>query len=236
VGKKSTLILVFSSLVLLLVVLPVVIFGPDKIEIWYVAVEAVATLVAAVIAILFYEKFGIGRKIIDKQSDVVLGLAEELKKIRIDFTIGKSINNTGATIFYKPCQRFWYSLNEFDRAKLGFSNKYLVEIGEIAKLGESIYMPSEIKQRMQVLSYTALAHLSETDMNDYMIARKPIAKSKEDEFIGIPIPTGITFLTYKNNWKDLIEAIHNWIKSNAESEIDFNLWEGEVEIFGPFFG
>lgn len=197
--------------------------SPAKLGIWYQSIESIATLGAAFVAILFYEKYGVGRKIVEKQSDYVLKFAELMRKLLVEIEFGNA--EAKGRLFFRPCKTWSYDFNDYDEGILVFRSVLLGEYHKLNEIADSLYFPVELKASAAFLSPTALHGIVKEDFDKYMIVGSPEKNDEGDNFVGKQHGVDLKFKHYKHSWKELVNVVEKWLHEKAEKEVKVILWE-----------
>jgi len=190
---------------------------------------ACAALSTFIIALLFYDKFGIGKKILDKQTETVIELLEKCKNIHfiVENTIDTQKGVTEILIIRGFSKDLSYFKSKIRNEKFVFFNfnNYNNEMNQVLSFSKNIWLPPEIKG---VLSFLDLYSLNGIDLSssiykdNYIFININGRTPKEEKFnIGKKNDNEIKYLDFIENIEKSVLSIEKWI--NQHSNIKFQL-------------
>jgi hypothetical protein len=216
--KKS--ILIFSTIIILFVfALPY--FLNDKIlsEVNFsiTFLSGLSSFITVVIAVLLYSKYGIDKSIKERNLEATLNLLEAVKKTTV------TITGNNWMIRYKPTT---FSMKYYEKSysrKLIFSGDYWEHISNLSAFSENLYLPKDIKQKLDRLLPFSMGQSSEsliiTDYGKVELGKPKSEVWKFDIYNNEPV----TLYDYFLFWEGLISTIQEWCKNNSDSQIDLNI-------------
>jgi hypothetical protein len=195
------------------------------ISVSFSAVGTVATLIALLIAIFLYERFGLESRFINNQTDKVLELVDLLKGkyIMCETNNGKYLlgTNRGKIKTIKEFPKF----NDFDKNKLILisDEDYKKAWSKILVVKRNYWLPQKIKKKLSFLELIALTNVENAQDEKYV--RLDFGIETDKTWSGtIPEMTFEEFITQLDN---LVKSIEKWLKQHSDIIIDFKLEEPE---------
>ncbi|HET9503166.1 MAG TPA: hypothetical protein VFO93_06475 [Hymenobacter sp.] len=195
-----------------------------------VALSAVSTVLTAatfIIAYFLYERLSLDRRIMDKQADTVLQLADFLK--------GKTftVNSEGYGYFIRlaihQLEDFASLPNYPINAQKGLminSNDYNTFFYQLSPLMRSYWMPLEIKEKLQFLEFRLYLEIEKIDsidkLNNYINFQFDYKSEKANYFVALPETTLESFVS---DLKTLVQVIEQWINDRSSIPLELRLWE-----------
>lgn len=181
-------------------------------------IGGVASFIVMIIAIMLYDKFGIEKTIKEKNLDVSLKLLEEIKKITI------VIKGYNYKVFYDVTKIPINAFEEHYGEKLLFPENYREELNSIFVYTNNLYLPREIKEKLDAIIPYSLGALNDGINNDgYGKVIINYRDSTKWMYNHINNETDIKLYDYLIKWDELIFTIQNWCKNNSDSKIDLNI-------------
>lgn len=223
--KTKIFIAVLSLFVVLALIAPIFLYCDiDKaLTLGTNLVGAVSGIGTLVIAFLLFDRFGIGKRIIDKKVDVVIELVEELKGKRMT---ADSDMKDGSRSF----QQIYLSQDMTNHKEEMLNDTlilvdiedYMTGTKELLRLKNNVWMPKEIRNQMKFLelySTEVRTDMSKFDNNQSKIGFTRV--KKEDKNWAIKNDQDTTYLELIENFEKLFETIQSWL--NKHTNIDFDL-------------
>jgi hypothetical protein len=179
-------------------------------------VGTIITIATFIVALLFYEKFSLDAKILDKQADAVLELIGFLKgktflasTPKFTYIIRPDINsllNSKSMPFYK---------NDCNKIVLISNHDYELFINSLMKLSSSYWIPTEIKQKLEFLEFKAT---SDSTFSPEEVIRLGFGTTSGKDLRWTFPET--SFDLFINNLIELVEELENWIKNRSSIPLE----------------
>ncbi len=179
-------------------------------------ISGFATLLTLVIALLLYNKFGIEKSLLDKQTNKVFELLESLNKSFI-FIEGSRI-----MMKFKPTRPYYKIFESHYDKKLLFSPTYMEGLENVWKYSNDIFLPKSIAKRLNKLQIYMLAKKEENLDDDQLRVYVP-TKSDVKEYFGMANNKETVFIDFVTNWNELVDEIKSWISKNSSMKSELNL-------------
>ncbi len=213
------------EIIILLIVIAIIIFTVpfffdkatnDNIVSGVNLIAGFSSLLTLIIALLLFNKFGIETSLLEKQTNQVFELLENLNK--------SIILVRGNHVFMrfnpaKPYQKFYEKY--YDR-KLMFSTRYVEGLENVWKYCDNVFLPKEIATKLRGLQIYMISDIKEEVNEDDLKVSAPF-KSEENEKFGKGNNKDILMIDFVSNWNDLIEEIKKWISTNSSVKSELNL-------------
>lgn len=186
------------------------------------AVGTVGTVATLVIAILLFDRFGLEGKLIVKQTEKVLELADLLKGKTITVKSKESI------YFVRPSRRQLAHFVSFPSYQLDHKkiilmspDDYELALRNIIAVRRSYLLPQIIKDKMTFLQFAAFCKLENIKVEQYV--RFDFNETNNKNWM-LTSPE-ITFEQFNKNLQDLVLEIENWLKKHSDFPLDLKLEE-----------
>jgi len=183
------------------------------------AVGTVATVLTLIIAIFLYDRFGLERKFIDKQTDKIFELSELLMGMNITAKT-KEVNY----IVRLNCERLTH-IKEFPSYKKDSKKSILVSFDDysisfkgLLEIFGSYWIPPEIKNKMEFLDLVAIDKIENPFDENYV--RLNFHSISDNKWV-IIIPK-MTFGNFINNFYELVKVIDDWLNKHSDFPIKLN--------------
>lgn len=191
-------------------------------------IAALCGVITTVIAILLYDKYGVDKKIIDKNLEVVLQFVDELRKTKI-FIHGES-KTSGS---YAMMINFWNKPIEKDdfmsrclNDKLFFKLNYGYAMDNLYEISKNPFMPPEISEKFQKITLHVLTEITEEDkQNGFAVATSSVNMLElddNDQIIGKLNEHDFTVGEYIGNYIEVSNAIKQWLKAHNVDDSSLN--------------
>ncbi len=134
-------------------------------------VGAVSSLLTFLIAVLLFNKFGIEKSIIDRQTEAVISLIEKLKQETFFMDV---VIKTCTTINFSPIRgqkELYGDLMPYQDLPLLFGKSYFEKLKEIQVLVDGLFMPVEIVEQFEQLRFKYGTQASTNFNVEYIIVR-----------------------------------------------------------------
>jgi hypothetical protein len=217
---KKTQIILLIIFAILLLALPFILNNEinTKIGIGINLISGISSIATLIIALVLFNKFGIENSLLDKQTNEVFELLEELNKPLIIMQ-GKS-----AFLKINPAKPYDKHYERFYGYNLIFSSNYMAGLKIISNYGNKIFVPKPIADKIKALDIYMLTSLRKDNVineNEFLVTIKN--NEYEDESSGKPNGKEMNFMEFTTLWNELLEEIKNWIKVNSSREAELNL-------------
>jgi len=183
-------------------------------------ISALSSFITLIIAILLYNKFGIEKEILTKQTKVVFNLLVELKKMRFVFL---RPNNGGLLQVFLDNYKendFWEY--EKDRELL-FNFNYFEALSKIFDISNNVFLPREISEKMKLINISTIKVVDEIKNKHLKVKIFGFSnKSNQDERFGILNDKPITLKEYLKIWDDIISATEKWMQKKSAKHYELN--------------
>jgi hypothetical protein len=229
-NKLSIFFILTSILAILILLLPLLFLCDIKesLTLGATLLTSIAAFATFVVAYLFYDKFGIGKKITEKQTETVIELLEQLRKVWFLIKLEGKDGVTEHLIIRGMSKNLTYF--KFD----SFNNKYITFHFENYNNGmksllsfiNNIWIPLEIKEKMNFLDL----HVLETTSNNNaykenfvtISINNSVEKEKEKEF-GRKNNEDIKYFQFISSMEILVISIEGWLNKHSNIPIDLNI-------------
>lgn len=189
----------------------------SKIKDAFSIILGITSVVVMVISILLFKKYGIDKSIKEKNLDIVLKLLQEIKKVTLTF------NGERSTCFFRLGKYSMVEFEDYYNQKILFPSNYSMDLNSIFTFSDDLYIPDEIKEKLDKLIPYSMARTKVIDENDYFRLFIKRSHSKDSGVNRINDRIDITLFDYLIMWDELITTIKNWINKNSDSKIDLNV-------------
>lgn len=190
----------------------------EKIDAGVTLLSGFATILTLIIALLLFNKFGIEKTYLDKQTQQVFDLLEKLNQPII------TISGVGTYMRLWPTQTRADYYKPYYETKLIFSTKYMKGLEDVFGHCDNIFLPKIIATKLRALRILGITGDKNKNLDSYLIISVPL-KDDHAEGMGQPFQWDkeLTLLEFMNLWSDLIEEIKAWIEQNSSIKSDLNL-------------
>jgi hypothetical protein len=134
----------------------------------FTIISAIATLATLIIAILLYDKFGLGQKLIVKQTDKVFELVDLLKGKVI------TVKTKGFSYFIRPSihqlkllKSMSHFKNDAQKEILISDEDYTIGLKDIMSIKRSYWLPKEIQEKMNFLEVAMIVTVNNNEINKF---------------------------------------------------------------------
>lgn len=217
-NMKKYLIILVCILLVGLVVMPFFLSSTqhDSLLVSTNLVSSISSCVTLLLAILLYSKYGVEKNLLNKQTEVVFSLLQELKKSRFLF-------------FYEGgvLQLFLDNLDSdlFDRYKdkqLLFGRSYIQGLSNIWKISEDVFLPKSIHTSLVPLLFITINFIE--DKGDHLQVRIPMSEVSEESEgpYGLLNNSEMTFKEFTSLWKSVTQLTIKWLNDTSNIKVDLN--------------
>lgn len=188
----------------------------------FTAAGTVATIWTLVIAFYLFDRFGLDTKFIEKKTDKVLDLVNQLK--------GKSINAHSDYIYIiRPSRIQLEQIRSLPQYQNDKTKKVLFSIEdydtatrEITDIMRDYWLPEEIKSKMQFLKILGYNKFNDNSFDKYIRLDFNAKKTEKNWVIVLP---EMTLESFTSNLDDLIATIENWLSKHSGIELNLKMEE-----------
>lgn len=212
---------IITSLLIVIVILGILPFfltpqAKESLSVGAGLVGSLASLVTLLIALSLYSKYGVEKSVLDKQTETVLRLLGELKKVRF------LCEWEGGMLQLKLDRlqnKFW---NDYKYKKLLFDGGYAEGLNSIWEIADDIFLPVEISKKFDALRVQAI--LGNQKGDGYMNVEVPgyFHRTKENHFFGLLNGKQITVEEFVGLWNEVITVTKKWLKDHSNTSVDLN--------------
>ncbi|MFH7002161.1 hypothetical protein [Flavobacterium bizetiae] len=192
-------------------------------------ISIISSLITVVIAFLLFDKFGVSKKALDKNIEVVFKLLEVIKSKTI-FTEYESDSGTHHSVISIGDSSHESKDNDLIKNKIIVFNYDDINKGlnEINQFANNVWLPSQIKNKVQKISLRSASSVKDTISHKdkyvkiyfdlYPEARKDIKvmwfKTNQKE---------TTFEEFRVSLEDLVFEIKTWLNKHSKHKLDLNI-------------
>lgn len=191
-------------------------------------IAALCGVITTIIAILLYDKYGVDRKIIDKNLEVVLQFVDELRKTTI-YIHGES--KTGGSyamminLWSKPINKGDF-MSRYLKDKIFFKLNYGYALNNLYEISKNPFMPPEIGEKFQKITLHVLPEIKEEDkQNGFAIVSSSANRFEsddKDQIIGKLNGHDFTLGEYLDDYVEVRDAIRQWLKAHNVDDSSLN--------------
>lgn len=230
---KKLFIVLFFVLLLVSVVVPLLLNATCEDAIHVIdhisfIIAAFCGIVTTVIAILLYDKYGVDKKIIDKNLEVVLQFVDELRKTTICIHGESKVGSYAMMINFwnKPIEKKDDFMSRCRKDKLFFKLNYGYALNNLYEISKNPFMPPEISEKFQMLTLHVLPEITEEDkQNGFAVATSSVNMLElddKDQIIGKLNGHDFTVGEYIDNYMEVRDAIKQWLKAHNVADRSMN--------------
>ena len=232
-SMKKLFLILFSALLLVSVFVPLLrnTSGEDSIHVIdhiSFIIAALCGIITTIIAILLYDKYGLDKKIIDKNLEVVLQFVDERRKTTIYIHSESKIGGGYAMMI-----NFWNNpiekgslMTRYLKDKLFFSLNYGYALNNLYEISKHPFMPPEICEKFQKITLHVLPEITEEDKkNGFAVATSSVnilELDDKDQIIGKLNGHDFTVGEYINKYTEVRDAIKQWLKAHNVDDSSLN--------------
>lgn len=179
-------------------------------------ISSISSIITLFIAIILYNKYGIAKSIIEKQTEAVLNLLSILKKTR--FLLYRGEGHI-IQIFLDMIDNDLYK--EYGDEKIDFNFSYVNGLKGIGEIAENIFLPIEIVQSIRPVLMQSLSTNNES--KGYIHVTIPgYSEKDEKDFFGILNQKNITLNDFIKQWNQIINISLNWLEKYSNNSLQLN--------------
>lgn len=181
-------------------------------------ISAFFSILAFLLAFLLFNKFGIDNSLLEKRTDVVFRL----------------LNQINGLVYSIENERYFFTLSlgsserknieEYYGVKVSFSNEYFNDIEKLFEIVNSPFTPKSIVAKMEPLRNQILSFdVSDVDKINYAKVYAYGHRNENDQF-GRMNHTDMTLYDFIVSYTEIKETIVTWIKENTTIKtLDLNI-------------
>lgn len=190
------------------------------------SIAAACGVITVLIAILLYSKYGIEQSIKEKNYNVVLKIAEELKNT-IVFARSESKNE----MYYVRLNNFDDNLCDdhgFARMHLEdtiyFNFNYAYGLDRLSELGRDLFVPKEIAAAIQSLQFMTFEEVKVENRADHYAVVSVLTEGapKYDELVGKFNGQDMVMKDYIQLYQKVKTSLKDWLIKNGAKEGSLN--------------
>jgi hypothetical protein len=196
-----------------------------RLEVGAELTSAVASLATFAIALLLFDRYGIDRPLVEKSTQTVLNLLKNLKDV--SFAL-----ESERPKFWIQVRLAWLSSvtdlhRDYRNRKLLFSLDYVECLEELWSLGEDLFLPRTISEKLKPLELNSLTYVSSEEGKDYLLVTvfAPSGKfrgAKMAEY-GKLNSVDMTLGAFIDQWHLVINDSKRWLEERSAVPVDLNL-------------
>lgn len=230
---KKLFLIIFTALLVVSVVVPLLLNTSSEDAVHVIdhisfIIAAFCGIITTIIAILLYDKYGVDKKIIDKNLEVVLQFVDELRKTTI-YIYGESTKGGSYAIMVN----FWNKPIEKDdfmsrclNDRLFFKLNYVYALNNLYEISKNPFMPPEISEKFQRIALLVLPEITEEDKRyGYAVATSSVnmlESEDKDQIIGKLNGHDFSVGEYIDNYMEVRSAIKQWLKAHNVDDGSLN--------------
>lgn len=192
---------------------------PKRIELFSYLLGNLVSIIGLILAFVFLDRFDTGKKIVERQFEAVVSLAEYLSDFRItliDKKLGQQIYFVPQTRMIKLFRERVLDENDLKRHLIFEFKSYFNDISEFQKKANNIWLPQEIKKNCR---FFIIESLTQTDKRTAFMVRLGVLKESIENFsnstFGEAIDEKITFSNLLDGFENLIKSINSWLGKHS---------------------
>ena len=187
-------------------------------------ISGISTLITLVIALILFNKFGIEKSILDKNTETVFDLLQTISKTRIILEGKESWHQIYLSDLQLSEQTKEYIKNTGNK-KLIFSSEYFDEIPRIIDLVKNVFTPKEIAKKAMELNIEILQYVPQEEYQNYFkVSFTGNKRNSGKTTFGLANQKQITFDEYVNMWQSVIDGITKWLSENSSIVPNLNIY------------
>lgn len=180
------------------------------------------------IAYLLYDRFGTSKKILDKQSDIILEYLEEIKKLKIQIYL---IRNEKLHIEMSSSisKNLYLLRNETDMQRIVLvKSNYFSSDEKIKKLNELInhpLFPISIKKELEIFNYQVLTSTFSNDKENFAFMsfeNETDFELKNWRMPGNHHKESFTLNEFSSNIENLLNTLEDWVNKESSIKVKLN--------------
>ena len=178
-------------------------------------ISAVASLTTLIIAIILYDRYGIQKSRIEKQTDTLICFLSLLKDTRLWMHSHESL------LQYRPNSNQEAVYERVYAYKLYFDEAYIDYILLYVNHAYDINMPKSVANKIKVLKPGVLSLVDKNNLTTdfFIVTNHNLANRRLMDKAYTYNETELTFLDYHNTWIDIIDEAKKWL-TNHQINID----------------
>ena len=183
-------------------------------------ISALASMTTMIIALLLFDKYGLKKSRIEKQSEITIQFLSLIKDLSFWMHSSRSF------LQYKPGSNQESIYELVYSTKLFFDDTYIGAISEISDYGYDINMPRTIADKIKVLKPYSMIPIEKDDVPDdgFIVSMHPLSKSRIIEKVFSKInERELTLFEYHTSWTDIIDSAKDWLSKNNIDINDLNI-------------
>jgi len=177
---------------------------------------SIATFLALIIVILFFDKFGLHKTVFDKEQEQMFKLIDELSDLRFkgSYEPGGILNFT----FSKNRLQYFKKVDLITSKNMLFTDDYWHSLEKVSKIQSSVWTPREIKNKLFEIIPGALSEIKDFKKEETIV----LSYNETYTFVGLFNDEKITFKDYIMRCEGLLDEINKWLKKYGGKTNDFS--------------
>lgn len=216
--RNKNIIWVIAIISIIIIALPFFLdsFVNQDISVSASIISALSSLATMIIAILLFDKYGIKKSRVEKQSETIIQFFKIIKDL--SFWMHSNIS----FLQYKPDSNL-EAVYEFSyKTRLYFDDTYIKTISDLSDFGYDINMPRSVANKIKILKPYSMIPIEKKDVPDhcFIVTMHSLGKKNIiDKVFSRINDKDLTFFDYHNLWIEIIDEAKNWLSKN---DIDIN--------------
>jgi hypothetical protein len=181
---------------------------------------AVCSFLTLIVALLLFNKFGIERTLLERQTNAVICFLEALKKIQLHVHDGRQ------HIYFTVERRNARLFEDIGDRIVVFHSSTSKELEEAQKASENIFMPREISGRFSPLVPVMFSGVrsDESESQHYFKVEGPHrSDDSKDDWYGHAYDNKTTIAEYIGLWNNVVDAVNKWLQRNSSLHVHLNI-------------
>jgi hypothetical protein len=182
---------------------------------------------AIIFAAIIYDDLGLGKRMFDKQVDIVIELLEEIKNIRFQASYYSDGNIKSFMMFSieKKLNSGYYNYDIDGKMtgdlKICFPpENYYNGCAKIIRLKSSVWIPVELVKHLDILSGKSMIQIDEVDSHDrILIAFRNVPATSDDKLWMQFVDSDMTLTEYVMALQDLAAQLEIWLSKHSKGRI-----------------
>lgn len=241
--KKKQIIIASSILCMLGFSFPFFMI-PDKdlvtiLSFSFTALGSIATVLTLVVAIILYQKLTIDSLVVERQTNKVLELIDILKGHTVRIHTNKVVIMSRFTIENQSYFNDPLIKEALGDALITREEDFNNFINQILNVGNSYWMPSEIREKLEFLRITGFLNVDEDEINNFSKLTFNHTVRDSDKWVKIIASSKTVYTTlekpikledaelilndYITSKNSLVTEIENWITTKSSIKIKFDM-------------
>lgn len=199
----------------------------EKLNIGASILASISSLFTLVIALLLYEKLVIDESLLEKQTENVLALLNEIEKSQFLFFSEEYANRFEPINVFK--ESGFLALDKHPDTPIAISYELDSKLENITRYNRNIYIPTDIAEKLEDLKILFFGTLEGDDFLGNYIFVVSDSFGAIDEIRNNPNRFGtpsvfkdVTVSDYIEKWREILRSIDKWLTENSSKNLDLN--------------